>query len=175
MNKKNFIILFMLLLAGILSVSCSNKDKTGAGGNNTENPDGGSTEKPQLPNFTPSPEEVYEGSDAIVKLNEALSFQFIHYTVTIKDQNIEFYCKSDFGTGDDGKDISKLKIEIVFVTSIAEDGGMFSYSETTDKQMTANNITITNIPIPNDAVKVYVRNINLSTAFDKKYYLVYTK
>ena len=52
---------------------------------------------------------------------------------------------------------------------------MFSYSETTDKQMTANNITITNIPIPNDAVKVYVRNINLSTAFDKKYFLVYTK
>ena len=175
MNKKIFTILFMLLLAGILFVSCSNKDKTGAGGNNTENPDGGGTEEPELPNFTPSPEEVYEGTDAIVKLNEALSFNTILYTVTIKDQNIEFYCKNGYGTDNDGRDKTKLEVEIVFVTSIAEDGGMFSYSETTDKQMTANNITITNIPIPNDAVKVYVRNINLSTAFDKKYYLVYTK
>ena len=33
MNKKLFSILFILFLAGILSVSCSNKDKTGSGGN----------------------------------------------------------------------------------------------------------------------------------------------
>ena len=33
MNKKLFSILFILFLACILSVSCSNKDKTGSGGN----------------------------------------------------------------------------------------------------------------------------------------------
>ncbi|OEJ13936.1 hypothetical protein BFL38_04145 [Brachyspira hampsonii] len=33
MNKKLFSILFTLFLAGILSVNCSNKDKTGSGGN----------------------------------------------------------------------------------------------------------------------------------------------
>ena len=33
MNKKLFFFLFFLFLACILSVSCSNKDKTGSGGN----------------------------------------------------------------------------------------------------------------------------------------------
>ncbi|MEI0796723.1 hypothetical protein R4Q14_00125 [Brachyspira intermedia] len=38
MNKKLFSILFTLFLVGILSVSCSNADKTGSGSNtNTDN------------------------------------------------------------------------------------------------------------------------------------------
>ncbi|CRF35583.1 hypothetical secreted protein [Brachyspira suanatina] len=35
MNKKLFSILFTLFLVGILSVSCSNKDKTGSGDGNS--------------------------------------------------------------------------------------------------------------------------------------------
>ena len=45
MNKKILSIIFTLFLAGLLSVSCSNKDTTGTGGNNG---DGGST-TPTIP------------------------------------------------------------------------------------------------------------------------------
>ena len=39
MNKKLFSILFTLFLAGILSVSCSNADKTGSNTENNTNTD----------------------------------------------------------------------------------------------------------------------------------------
>lgn len=47
MNKKILSIIFTLFLAGLLSISCSNKDTTGTGGNNDN---GGGT--PGLPTVT---------------------------------------------------------------------------------------------------------------------------
>ena len=46
MNKKILSIIFTLFLAGLLSISCSNKDTTGTGGNNDN---GGGSTTPTIP------------------------------------------------------------------------------------------------------------------------------
>ena len=47
MNKKILSIIFTLFLAGLLSISCSNKDKTGPSGDEDNN--GGGSTTPTIP------------------------------------------------------------------------------------------------------------------------------
>lgn len=197
------LLIFVLIIISVLFIGCNNKNitgnnnsnntETGGNGGNTDTGDGGNTDPgtggdgddtEPTPEPTPDPNEISINVNEVSIVNsdaesfeKVISYQVLKCDVTIDSKSIVITAVNNYGAAADEYDISKVLMEIYFITS-AEQNIEKGYKKSIRLAPKSNKTETSVNEIAEDVIKVYMKTVNTSTATAEtiaNYYLVYQK